>query len=126
MIIDDGSYFPLSNTNLSGNNGYYTSDPDATPNNSNKEQDYLKGENIEYVPRDKNPANVPELRPIEDSWTEIKRLVYADNWQAENLRQLRNRIDYCMKKINQNCVHRLGASTFTRVDRVRRYGMINE
>ena len=32
VIIDDESYFPLSNTNLSGNAGYYTSDPDATPN----------------------------------------------------------------------------------------------
>jgi len=98
----------------------------ASAHYSNKVQDYLKGENIEYVPRDKNPANVPELRPIEDFWTEIKRLVYADNWQAENLNQLRNRIEYCMKKIDQNRVHRLGASTFTRVDRVRRNGMINE
>ena len=199
IIIDDESYFPLSNSELSGNAGFYTSNLDATPNEvklkrkskyepkllvwialsekgvskhyiapsgqavnedvyiskclvklkkfidevhknddivfwpdlasahySNKVQDYLKGENIEYVPRDKNPANVPELRPIEDFWTEIKRLIYADNWQAENLHQLRNRIEYCMKKIDQNRVHRLGASTFTRVDRVRRNGMINE
>ena len=93
---------------------------------SNKVQDYLKGENIEFVPRDKKPANVSELRPIKDFWTEIKRLVYADNSQAENLRQTRDRIDYCMKKIDQNRVHRLGASTFTRVDRIRRNGLINE
>ena len=144
-MITDKSYFPLSKTNLSCNAGYYTSDPDATPNDvklkrkskyepkllawivrerslktlrrsflsliskclaklkkfinevhkndeivfwpdlasahySNRVQDYLKGENIEYMPRDKNPANVPELRPIEDFWTEVKRLVYADNW----------------------------------------------
>jgi len=199
VIIDDESYFHLSNTELLGNAGYYSSDPDTTPNEvklkrksknepkllvwialsekgvskhyiapsgqavdedvyiskclvklkkfinevhendeivfwpdlasahySNKVQDYLKSENIEYVPRDKNPAKVPELRPIEDFWSEIKRLVYADNWQAENLQQLRNRIEYCMKKLDQNRVHRLGASTFTRVDRVRRNGMINE
>ena len=69
-------------------------------------QDYLKDENIENAPRNKNPANVPELGPIEDFWTEIKRFVYADNWQAENLRQLRNQIEYCMKKIRQN--HGLG------------------
>ena len=92
----------------------------ASAHYSNKVQDYLKGKNIEYVPRDKNPANVPELRPIEDFWTEVKRLVYADNWQAENLCQLRNRVDYCMS------VHRFGVSTFTRVDRVRRNGLINE
>ena len=98
----------------------------ASAHYSNKVQDYLKGENIEYVLRDKNPANVPELHPIEDFLTEIKRLVYADNWQAENICQLRNRIDYCMKKIDQNCIHRLGASTFTRVDRVCQNGLINK
>ena len=32
VIIDDESCFPLSNINLSGNAEYYTSDPDATPN----------------------------------------------------------------------------------------------
>ena len=32
VMIDDEAYFPLSNTNLSGNAGYYTSDPNAMPN----------------------------------------------------------------------------------------------
>ena len=32
VIIDDEVIFPLSNINLSGNARYYTSDPDATPN----------------------------------------------------------------------------------------------
>ena len=31
-IIDYESYFPLSNPNLSGNAGYYNSEPDATTN----------------------------------------------------------------------------------------------
>ena len=43
-------------------------------------------------------ANVPKLRPIEDFWTEIKRLVYADNWQAKNLHQLRNQIKLLYEK----------------------------
>ena len=201
VTIDNESYTPLSSTNLSGNAGYYTSDPNTTPNEvklkrkskyepkllvwvalskkgvskhyiaplgqavdkevyiskylvklkkfinkvhkndkivfwadlasthySNKVQDYLKDylKNIEYVPRDKNPADVPELCSIKGFGAEIKRLVYADNWQAENLHQLRNRIDYCMKKIDQNHVYRLGASTFIRVDCVRQNGLINK
>ena len=32
IIIDDESYFPLSNSDLSENAGFYTSDLDATPN----------------------------------------------------------------------------------------------
>ena len=33
----------------------------ASAHYSKKVQDYLKGKNIEYVPRDKNPANAPKL-----------------------------------------------------------------
>ena len=40
----------------------------ASAHYSNKVQHYIKGKNIEYVPRDKNPANVPKLRQIEDFW----------------------------------------------------------
>jgi hypothetical protein len=98
----------------------------ASAHYSNKVQQYLRAKNIEYVPKEHNPANVPELRPIVDFWSELKRLVYANNWKAENLDQLRNRIEYSIKKIDQDRVHRLGASTFTRVDRIRRHGMINE
>ena len=132
LIIDDESYFHLSNTDLSDNAGYYTFDTDATPNEVkpkrkskydlkllvfislseegvskryiapsgqavdkgvyiskylielkkfineipknddtvlrpdiasahflNKVQNYLKGKNIKYVPREKYPAYVP-------------------------------------------------------------------
>ena len=31
MIIDDESYFGLSNSNISGNSGFYSSDVTATP-----------------------------------------------------------------------------------------------
>ena len=198
VILDDESYFHLSNTELSGNAGFYTSDINTTPNEvrlkrkgkfepkllvwvafsmkgisryyivpsgqaidqnvyiskcmsklekfienfhkndnivfwpdlasshySNKVQEYLRSKKINFVPKEHNPANVPELRPIEDFWSELKRLVYDKNWKAENLDQLKNRIEYCFKKINPNRVHTLGASTFKRVDSVRRHGMIN-
>ena len=142
--MDDESYFGLSNTELSGNAGYYTSDPNLTRNDvkvktkrkskfekkllvwvafsekdlsrhyvvpsgqaidadvyvqkclprlvsfikehhekgqvlfcpehasshySNKALEYLSDKNIEVVPKNYNPANCPELRPIEDFWS---------------------------------------------------------
>jgi transposase len=90
-----------------------------------KTTDFLDLNNIEYVPRSANPASSPELRPIEDLWSELKRIVYAKCWKAKNLKQLENRIRYCFKEIDQERVHRLGAASFTRVDRVRRKGLRN-
>ena len=198
VIIDDESYFGLSNTELSANAGFYSSDINQTKNDvklkrkgkfepkllvwiafsekgisqhyivpsgqaitedvyiskcltklerfiidvhendnivfwpdlasshySHKVQNYLRSKNIDFVPKEHNPANVPELRPIEDFWSELKRLVYSNNWECKNLGQLKSRIEYSIKKIDPSRVHKLAKSTFTRVDRVRRHGMEN-
>lgn len=198
IIIDDESYFGLSNTELSSNAGFYSSNTSETKNDvrlkrkgkfepkllvwialsekgisnhfivpsgqaitadvyiskcltrlekfievvhkndnivfwpdlasshySKKVQDYLRSKNIEFVPKEYNPSNAPELRPIEDFWNELKRLVYSNNWEGKSLDQLKNRIEYSIKKIDANRVHALGTRTFTRVDRVRRHGIKN-
>jgi transposase len=199
VIIDDESYFRLSNSDLSGNSGFYSSDVSTTPNSvklkrvakfepkllvwvaisplgmsshfivpsgqavnedvyiqhclkarlvpfikrvhaddeivfwpdlasshySKKVLAYLKSENIDIVPKAINPANAPEVRPIEDFWTEIKRIVYDGAWEANNLEQLRNRINYAFKKVDMKRVHALGNASFTRVDTVRRHGLQN-
>ena len=66
-----------------------------------------------------------ELRPIEDFWTEIKRIVNDGGWEAEDLDQLRNRINYAYKKIGIERDHRHGNASYTRVDAVRRHGLNN-
>ena len=85
----------------------------------------MRSKNVEYVPRSQNIANVPELRPIEDFWNEIKRAVYVNCWEAKNLIQLRNRINYCFKHVDIERVRRLGKECFTRVGTVRRQGIEN-
>ena len=97
----------------------------ASSHYSRKVQSYLKAKNIEFVPKEHNPANLPELHPIEDFWSELKRLVYNKNCQAENLGKLKKRIEFSIKRIDIERVHRLAAATFTRVDTVRRHGMKN-
>jgi transposase len=199
IIIDDESYFGLSNHSLPGNDGFYSSNLDVTPievqlkrkekfppklliwvafsekgiskpyivpsgqainqdvyineclnsrlipfinehhkndevvfwpdlassHYANKVQDFLKAQKIEYVPKVRNIANVPELRPIEDFWALIKRDVYAKNWQADGLVQLSARIKYCFSKVNQDVIRRLAKGCFTRVDAARRKGIKN-
>lgn len=63
--------------------------------------DFLKLKKIKVVPKDINPANVPEARPIENFWGDLKRLVYENNWRAENLEELEARIRYCYSKMNK-------------------------
>ena len=56
--------------------------------------------NIKFVPKDANPPNVPQLRPIEDIWLWVKREVYANGWEAANLEQLKRRVKKCLRKMN--------------------------
>ena len=54
-------------------------------------QNYLMEKKVTFVPKNDNPANVPEARPIEDFWAIIKGLVYKGGWKGENLDQLTSR-----------------------------------
>ena len=80
-------------------------------------------QNINFVPKKINPANLPEVRPIEDFWAYLKRMVYADNYEAKNVVELTNRIKKCIKKIDLGFVHKLMDGTWNRLDRVRRNGI---
>ena len=59
---------------------------------------WLDQQNINFVPKWMNPANLPEVRSIEDFWAYLKRLVYAENYQAKTVEELTARIKKCLKK----------------------------
>ena len=79
---------------------------------------------VELVTKDENPANVPEVRCMEDFWSVLKRRVYARGWKAKTIDRLIMQIKYCLKKIDQKVVQKLALSTKWRIDRVRRNGVI--
>lgn len=86
--------------------------------------DHLTAQKITFVEKQDNPANVPEIRPIEDFWSYLKSLVYAGGWEAKTRPQLVNRIKYCLKHVDQDRVHELGVAAKHRIDFVRRHGVI--
>ena len=47
---------------------------------------------ITVLPKDPNPPNAPQIRPIELFWAHLKAKVYCDGWSAQNVQQLKNRI----------------------------------
>ena len=46
--------------------------------------EFIQAENVPFVPKSLNPANVPKVRPIEDFWAILKHKVYENDWSAEN------------------------------------------
>ena len=87
-------------------------------------QAYLSSQNIKFVAYEDNPSSLPEARPIEDFWSILKGIVYKDGWEAENIEQLRNRIRYCLQKIDTNLVQALAEGIPKRLDLIRRKGVV--
>ena len=96
----------------------------ASSHYSETTMDCLIENDINYIEKYENPANCPEIRPIEDFWSILKGEVYKGGWKAENLKKLENRIRYCLKKIKITSIHHFFKGTHRRLDRVRRYGVI--
>jgi hypothetical protein len=86
--------------------------------------EYTRDKSVNFVEKAENPPNMPEIRPIENFWDILKGLVYQNNWQAENLDQLRKRIACCLRKIEFELIQRLAWSIPIIVDNVRRNGVI--
>lgn len=65
-------------------------------------QDVLHELEINFVDKSCNPPNVPQIRPIERFWALLKRRVYKDGWEAENLSALKARIKYCLRQFKSD------------------------
>lgn len=114
---------PYINTNYS--NKPYVFWPDqASAHYAGIVTEHLAQEKINLVAKKDNPANVPEVRCIEDFWSYLKSLVYAKGWKAANTDQLITRIKYCLKKVDATVVQKLAEGTKKRIDIVRRHGVI--
>ena len=65
-------------------------------------------------------------------WLNVARLkifggkVYENNWQAEYLEKLRNRIKYCLFIVDKSLVQRPSGSIWRRLNYVRRNGLIEQ
>ncbi|KAL4510759.1 hypothetical protein ABPG72_004913 [Tetrahymena utriculariae] len=89
-------------------------------------QQFMTNNNINFVPKEQNPPNTPEVRPIEDFWLYLKGQVYNNNWEAKNISQLKRKINICIKKIDQNYIKNLMSSIPKRLNLIRRKGLIEQ
>lgn len=84
------------------NDGKYIFWPDlASSHYAKLTVDTMNEMGINFVAKELNPPCVPQMRPVEDFWGILKTEVYRGNWRAKNLDQLKNRIRYCLNKIDK-------------------------
>ena len=72
-------------------------------------------QNIPFVPKNKNPTNLPQCRPIEDFFGQLSEKVYKNNWKAKNIQQLQRRIRKCLKEIDTSGVQKACSSISTKL-----------
>ncbi|KAJ8984762.1 hypothetical protein NQ317_012125 [Molorchus minor] len=169
IILDDEKYFTLANSEMKGNDGFYTNNLEECPDNVKgtrqrghnrgisrpfvgrvrgealNSQGYIENclskllqfvqehhaeddimfwpdlaschysrdtqnwfqHRIPFVPKNANPPNLPQARPIEDFWALLSRKVYHRGWEAQNEQQLRRRIFEKLREIDLNSVQGL-------------------
>ena len=88
--------------------------------------DFMIENRINHVDKVDNPANLPECRPIEDFWSILKGKVYANNWMAKDIPSLRDRIRKKLKEIEPATIQSLMEGVRSRIDQVRRWGVIEK
>ncbi|XP_074596310.1 uncharacterized protein LOC141851465 [Brevipalpus obovatus] len=76
-----------------------------------------------YVTKDKNPPNVPQLRPIETFWSHLKAKVYYDGWTAKNFEDMKKRIRNCLKNFGKPYFERLFQNTKKLINRAEKHGV---
>ena len=60
---------------------------------------------------------------IEDFWGCLKQKVYDRRWATKSILELKKRIRFCLKKIDQKFLQDLALTTRKRLDRIARKGI---
>ena len=87
----------------------------ASSHYSHLTQEAFNRLNIKFLPKEDNPPNIPQLRPIEKFWAILKQKLYANNWTTDNYPELIARIKKCIKNMPQNLSQNLMRKVKTNV-----------
>lgn len=83
---------------------------------------FLQSKNIPFVPKNRNPSNLPQARPIEDFFGLLSSKVYANGWEAQNISTLKRRIKKCIKEIDISVVQDSCRSIASKLRKIGREG----
>ena len=77
------------------------------------------------MPKEINPTEVPQCRPIEDFFGVLATHVFARNWISGDTEALKVRIKACMKKIPEQTVQVTSAAVRKRMLSAYRKGLLS-
>ena len=86
--------------------------------------DFLCENLIHHADKIDKPANLPEVRPIEDFWSILKAKVYENNWEAKSLHQLEVRIKKCLNEVDQVTILKTFGCVKKRLNVIRMFDII--
>lgn len=78
--------------------------------------------NIPFITKQRNVPNVPQLRPIERFWRNLKREVYSEGWEASNCEELKKRIQLKLRRTTTTTFFNLLRRTKTKIRKAGRFG----
>ncbi|KAF2900562.1 hypothetical protein ILUMI_05633 [Ignelater luminosus] len=78
--------------------------------------------NINYVPKEQNVPNVPQLRPIERFWRNLKREVNSGRWEASSHKELKQRILLKIRQSKTSTFENLMRRVKTKIRQASQYG----
>ena len=79
---------------------------------------------IHHVDKGDNPANLPEVRHIEDFLSILKAKVYENNQEAKSLHQLEVRIKKCLKEVDKVTILKTNGCVKKRLKDIRMFDII--
>lgn len=79
----------------------------ATAHYSKNVQEWYRKNNVIVVPKECNPPNCPELRPIEQYWSIIKGILKKKGRKVSTVQEFRSKWVWATQKVDDNLVQKL-------------------
>ena len=123
-ILDQKLIPFISEDHSDGNNIFW---PDlASCHYSSQTQRWLREQKINFLPKDVNPPNVPQLPPIERFWFFLKDKVYTKGWKPQNIDELEAKIIEMMAEFGENECERLMRNVHKKVRKAANEGVLSQ
>ena len=91
---------------------------------SNKSLEWYEANNVNIVPREANPANCPELRPIEKYWAIVKRKLRKSQKVGKTTKSFKKMWDKASESVTESVVQKLMSDLKTKVGKFAKQGII--
>ena len=82
-------------------------------------------ERKKFIEKDENPPNMPQIRPIEKFWYQLRCKVYENGWEAKDLVELRKKIESKLRTFTLADINRLFKNNHSKIHDAARNGPLS-